>query len=392
MKPNDFKNKTIILGVKIDDEPMDFFIKQIITNLTKSTQLKLYTPNPEICLKAEKDEDYRAIINNADLNTPDGFGLKLGAKILGEKLENRVTGVDLTANLLVELNTLSESVYIILRNDSLTSQENLKGLFKKKYNNIKLHIGILEKNNYNKCDDVLNDINDQKAKILFVCLGAPDQEIWINQYLRFLPNIKTALGVGGTFDFLSGSVERAPQIIRDLGMEWFYRLYQEPKRLSRIKNATAVFLLTCHKWKNRIKNEMRNNVVAVIKNHDNKYLVQKNPRFYEHWQFPQGGVDENEDFAKAAVREASEETGLPEAKLKILREIPETHEYVWKPYAQLLKGYKGQKQKAFLIEFHGTNNDFDLSQSHEAEEIKWVNKEDLIKTIHHHRHEFLQKI
>ena len=391
-RPPDFHNKAIILGVKIDDKPMDFILNEIEQSLGTENQLKIFTPNPEICRKAEKDENYRHVLNNASINTPDGFGLKLGAKILGETLENRVAGSDLTPAILKEFNRDGIKIFIVLRSDSLSKPTNIQNLFKEKYSKIKIKVGVLNKNNYDDCDKVLNDINSFEPQIIFVCLGAPDQEIWINKYLKFLYPVKAALGIGGTFDFLTGQMKRAPRVIRELGMEWFYRLYKEPTRLKRIKNATADFLLICHKWKKRINSEYRENVVGIVINEDGKFLVQKNPRFKNHWQFPQGGIDEKETIETAVVREVSEETGIPENKLQIIKSIPESHIYDWPEYARLIKGFKGQKQQAYLLKFIGNNQEIDLSNSHEAEEIKWVNKEDLIKTIHPHRHEFLKKI
>ena len=388
MKP-EFKNKAIILGVKIDDISIDHALNRVDQYLGSFEKHKIYTPNPEICLKAESDSEYRHVLNSADLNLPDGFGLKLGAKILNVKLENRVAGSDFTRELLNKYDKESKKVFIVLRDDSLTTEDDLKKLFADKYSNLKYNIGIVKKNDPFNCDEVLNDINEFEPELLFVCLGAPNQEIWINKFQKLL-TAKVFLGVGGSFDFLTGRIKRAPKVMRDLGVEWLYRLYQEPKRLARIKNATADFLLTCHKWKKRIATEYRKNVLGVVTK-DNKYLVQKNPRF-NHWQFPQGGIDQDESPEDAVIREVSEEVGCQQNKLSIIKKIPETHTYDAPPHAQLLQGNKGQAQTAFLLEFKGVDSDFKFGESHEVEEIKWVAKGELLDVIHHHRHEFVRKI
>lgn len=390
-RPPEFQNRAIILGVKIDDQPLDYVMSKVDQFIKSDSSHKIFTPNPEICLQSEKDDHYRQALNLADINIPDGFGLKLGALILGEKLENRVTGADLTKNILDHYKETNLKVFVVLRNDSLTSTTDLEKYFQENYPNIKLQVGEINKDKPFDCDETLNKINNFQAQIVFVALGAPNQELWIDKYLKLIPSTKIALGIGGSFDFITGKMQRAPKLIRDLGMEWFYRLYKEPKRLKRIKNATTDFLLKCHAWKTRIKDQYRNNVVGVV-HKDGKYLVMKNPRFKEHWQFPQGGVDDNETTEQAAIREVSEEVGINQNKLKIIKAIPETHSYDWKPYAQLLKGYKGQKQTAYLLDFSGQDSDFDLSDSHEAEKIKWVEKENLLDTIHQHRHEFVRKI
>ncbi len=392
--PPEFQNKAIILGVTIDDRPMDFVLNKIEQFLCSNAQHSIFTPNPEICLRAEKDEDYRYTLNTASIKIPDGFGLKLGAKILGQKLENRVAGSDLTKKLLHKYSNAKTELklFIVLRTDSLSKEKDIKQIFSADYPNIKFKLGNIDIKKPDDCDKLLNDINLFEPQMLFVCLGAPTQENWIYKYLKLMPSVRVALGLGGSIDFLTNKIKRAPKIMRDLGVEWFYRLYQEPSRLKRIKNATADFLLACHKWKKRITNEYRLNVVAVIKNRQGKFLVQKNPRFKDHWQFPQGGLNIGEDPDAAVVREASEEIGAPEHFLKVIKKIPESHNYDWPEYGKLIKGYKGQQQTAYLLEYSGNETDIDLSASHEAEEIRWLDKQDLLKTIHRHRHEFAKKI
>ena len=79
---------------------------------------------------------------------------------------------------------------------------------------------------------------------MFVALGAPKQELWISQNMHLLKNIRIVMGVGGSFDFISGHQKRAPKIFRYLGIEWLYRLIKEPKRIQRIWNATGRFIYT----------------------------------------------------------------------------------------------------------------------------------------------------
>ncbi|MBT4722535.1 WecB/TagA/CpsF family glycosyltransferase [Candidatus Falkowbacteria bacterium] len=389
-RPEKFKNKAIILGVPIDDQPLSYFVEKIKQAISNNKQFKIYTPNPEICLRAEKDEDFRHVLETADFNMPDGYGLKLGAKILGETLENRACGSDLAKEVLSTFKNIS--IYIVLRDDSLSTKADLDKLFKNSYPNINYKIGTVKKDNPFNCDKVLNEINDFKPQIAFVCLGAPNQETWIAKFLPFLPDVNAAIGVGGSFDFLTGKIKRAPELLRKSGLEWAFRLYQEPQRLARIKNAVADFLLKCHEWKKRIQEQYRENVLGVVRNDRGLYLVQKNMRMPNHWQFPQGGVDIGETKGQAVAREVSEEVGTDQKYLKIIKQIPETHHYDWKPYAQLLKGFKGQEQTAFVLEFKGNGNNIDYTDSHEVEDIKWVKKDELLKWIHPTRIIFAKKI
>ncbi len=388
-RPREFWHKAIILGTQIDDRPMDWVLRKTETFLQSEKSHKIFTPNPEICLKAEKDENYRHILNQADINIPDGFGLQFGAKILGEKLKNRVTGADLTAELLKIYK--HKKIFVVLREDSLTKPAELKTMFKTKFPKVKFEFALLDHKKYRQDTIVLNKINKFKPDILFVCLGAPAQEIWIHENLPALPNVRIALGVGGSFDFLSGKMSRAPKVMRDLGLEWSYRLIQEPKRLARIKNAVADFLLKCHEWKKRMSKVMRPNVLGIIINSGGEVLLQKNARLTEHWQFPQGGIELNEKPEQAVIRECAEELGVPERTLKVMKKLPLVNKYEWPPYAKLLKGYKGQEQQIFVLKFTGNDKDFHIKNSIEVEDVKWVDKKNVPEIIHPVRKSFATK-
>ncbi|KKR07589.1 MAG: Teichoic acid biosynthesis protein [Parcubacteria group bacterium GW2011_GWC2_39_14] len=393
--PKDLQNKAIILGVKIDDQPLEYFLEKTREFMASDAPHSVYTPNPEICLKAASSEEYKDTLNSADLNLPDGFGLKLGAKILGTDLKNRVTGADFTRELLGQNN--SARVFVLLRNDSLTTLEDLKKFFDNSYPQVKLGCALSAKTPI--ADKVLLDkIKKHQTQVLFVCLGAPEQEEWIENNLGkgigdkgYGSSVRIALGVGGSFDFLSGKIKRAPKLMQELGMEWLFRLYQEPKRLMRIKHATADFLLECHKWAKRIKTEYRANVLGVIKNKDGLYLIQENAHLPNHWQFPQGGVDKNENIEIAILREINEELGFELDKMKVVKRIKAEHAYISPKHYQLLHGYKGQKQIAFLVEYSGAIDSNQFRPNREVAAIKWVKKDELLKLLHPVRQEFTKK-
>jgi len=386
--PKDLQNKAIILGVKIDDQPLKYFIEKTKEFMTSNSPHSIFTPNPEICLKAANSEAYKDTLNSASLNLPDGFGLKLGAKILGTELINRVTGADFSKIILDE--NKSARVFVLLRQDSLTTPDDLKKFFDNSYPEIKFDYALSAKTSVAD-KSILDQIEKHQTQILFVCLGAPEQEEWIEQNIKHLSSVRIALGVGGSFDFLSEKIKRAPKLMQELGMEWLFRLYQEPKRLARIKHATADFLLECHKWAKRIKNEYRANVLGVIKNKDGLYLIQENAHLPDHWQFPQGGVDENEEIEIAILREINEELGFELDKMKIIKKLKAEHSYISPKHYQLLHGYKGQKQIAFLVEYSGAIDSNQFKPNREVAAIKWVKKEELLKLLHPVRQEFTKK-
>jgi len=389
----DLIDKSIILGVKIDDRPLDWFLAQAQKYLAGDLVQAIFTPNPEICLKATEIKGYKEVLNSATMNLPDGIGLKFGAKILGIKLKNRVTGVDFSYELLK--NNPKSNAMVILRGDSLTKADDLKNYFSKKFPQLNYKITTINKSE-KPTSKIINQILENKTQILFVCLGAPEQEFYINELKTKLTNVthslRLALGVGGTFDFLCGKISRAPKMLRQIGAEWLYRLYKEPKRLKRIKNATADFLLKCYEWSRRIKTTYRENVMGVIQNDKQEYLIQKNPRLENHWQFPQGGIDKNEKPEAAVLREVIEELNLQPHDIKMVNKFKSENTYQSpRPY-QLLHGYKGQKQTAYLLHYSGGINEANFTPTDEASEIKWAQKDELLKTIHPVRKDFVTKL
>lgn len=380
----------IVLGVRIDDISKHEILEQIKKFLGTQKQALVFTPNPEICLKAKENRPYQKLLNTSDLNIPDGVGLKLGAEILGQQIRNRMTGVDLTNEVLNILNAVKgKSLYIISKENALSSLNDIKRKLKETHPNINV-TGI----NYNgrNLNTIIEQIRAIEPTVVSTVLGAPAQEEILVALRNAGVPFSLGLAVGGTFDFITGKQTRAPKWWRDLGMEWFYRFIKQPKRIGRITDATIKFPLACYEWKKSMETNYRKNVVAVI-TQKGKFLVQKNRRFSgEHWQFPQGGIDEGETAEQAAVREASEELGTDKKLFTPLKKLPATHKYSPSRWHQLLRGYRGQEQQFFLLNYTGTDQDFNLEESEEAEAIKWVSKDDLSKIIHQHRKEALQKI
>ncbi|MFA6321852.1 MAG: WecB/TagA/CpsF family glycosyltransferase [Candidatus Buchananbacteria bacterium] len=242
-------DKVEILGVKIDNLSLQEVLAKCETFLNSENQHYIVTPNPEFLVMAQKNKRFKEILNFADLAVADGIGLIYAASFLGKKLV-RVTGVDLVWWLseLAEQNNCS--VYLLGGEEIVAAKtaENLKQNFPN------LIIAGAESGGYiadPQVDDMdlLERINDTQPKILFVAFGQVKQEEWIYSHLDKLPSVKLAIGVGGTFDYLSGSINRAPAIIRQLGLEWLYRLIYEPSRWKRILNAVIIFPLMVAKQK-----------------------------------------------------------------------------------------------------------------------------------------------
>lgn len=226
-----------ILDVKIDDLTFSEVMSKINLFLRMKKLHQIVTVNPEFILAAQKDKEFKKILNQADLSLPDGFGLKIGAAILGQKIGERLTGVDLTWELAKLASQKGYPLYLLGATSGVAvkAAKRLKMLYPK----LKIagcYAGTPDDN------EIINRINNSKADILLVAFGAPKQDKFIYKNRDKL-RVKIAIGVGGTFDYISGKMPRAPEWLRNLGLEWFYRLIKQPSRFGRILNAVVVFPL-----------------------------------------------------------------------------------------------------------------------------------------------------
>ncbi len=229
--------KTEILGVKVDNLTMAEALQKVESFLKDGQQHYLVTPNPEFLVEAQKDEEFKEILNQADLAVPDGVGLILAARFLGQPFKQRVSGTDLMEKICQKAAQKKWSVFLLGGQEGVAEKagENLK----KKYPGLEIK-GCSSKACF-----------DQPA-ILFVALGASKQEKWINENLKKMPSVKLAMGVGGAFDFMAGQVQRAPKFLRAIGLEWLWRFSCQPWRIRRIFKAVTKF-----PWlviKGRVKN------------------------------------------------------------------------------------------------------------------------------------------
>lgn len=221
-----------ILNIKFDIVNEDEALRKLITFLDEDFSLReVYTPNPEIVMLAQEDEELFKILSNADLVLADGIGLIIASKLKGLQLRHRVTGVD-TMDKLLQYCGKNEKSFFIFGGKPGVAQiacENIKA----KYKGIKVagyHHGYFDEKDE---IEIINKINNSKPDVLFVCLGAPKQEKWINKNKDKL-NCALAMGVGGSVDVYAGVAKRAPKAFQKLGLEWLYRLLKEPWRIKRM--------------------------------------------------------------------------------------------------------------------------------------------------------------
>lgn len=239
-----------ILGVRIDELTKQQALTKAKEFLLSNTSHKIFTPNPEMLVDAQRDSNFKAVLNDSDLNLCDGFGLWLAT---GQRAE-RMTGVDFMLDLCALAEREGKSIYLIGSGSDEVVKKTAQVLQNK--------FPLLKITGYNKGhklqvtsynlqfdsdenENVLYDIITKAPDILFVAFGHGKQEKWIAQNLRDLPSVKIAVGVGGAFDFISGYVRRAPKWMRRIGLEWVWRLMREPRRIGRIWKATIKFIILC---------------------------------------------------------------------------------------------------------------------------------------------------
>lgn len=226
-----------ILGVRVDNLSQEEILRKVADSLGENKFYQIATVNPEFVLAAQKDEKFREALNGCDLNVADGFGLYLAFWKRGEKLRYRLTGADLMEEILKRAEEKKLGVFLAANRNGLSGWEETANAIKKVYPDLKID-GINMDGKISK----LKIGNFGNYEVIFCNFGAPFQEKFLHS-LKSLKNgkIRLAMGVGGSFDYLTGQIRRAPVCMRQLGLEWLWRLFQQPKRWKRIWNAVVVF-------------------------------------------------------------------------------------------------------------------------------------------------------
>lgn len=199
--------------------------------------LHIATVNPEFLVLTQKDPSFKKLLQNTDLRTIDGFGITWLSQWLYKQKTERITGVD-TAEILCEWAEKNKLSVFFLGGFGVAKKA--AAIKKKQYSNL-LVAGAIDGNPHELSPEIVKAQPD----IIFVAFGCPKQEQWIAQYKDQIPNLKIAIGIGGTFDFWTEKMKRAPKWMQKIGIEWLYRLIQEPKRIKRIWNAVVVFSFFC---------------------------------------------------------------------------------------------------------------------------------------------------
>jgi len=278
-----------VLNCKIDSLTSNDVLQKIFESLRTGIPCRIVTVNAEYILEAQKDENFKKIINNADLAVADGIGILWATKFQSLAVSSnaviriiqcilqyvwtggslvfwpaycrtvvpeRVSGAKICERIMNQelgIKNTDSSTHdskFIIHNSKIFLLGGYNGIAEKikkqflRANIVGTYEGIPESESDRI--EACKIINETKPDILLVAYGNPAsrQEKWIEENLSRLPSVKIAMGVGGSFDFLAGNIARAPKWIQKVGLEWLYRLCRQPRRIGRIFNAVVIFSLS----------------------------------------------------------------------------------------------------------------------------------------------------
>ncbi|MDY6915122.1 MAG: WecB/TagA/CpsF family glycosyltransferase, partial [Candidatus Cloacimonadota bacterium] len=243
-----------LFGIKLLNIKMQQAVELVEQIVDSNKKEEIFFVNPHCLNKIFKDISYYRILRKAKYIFPDGIGINIAAKMLHNPLVENLNGTDLLPFLCEIAVKKGYKLYFLGGKPGIA--EKAKEKLKEEYSGLKI-VGIQD--GYFKEDEIpqiIESINDTKTDILLVAMGVPKQEKWIANYFPDL-QVNIAMGVGGLFDFYSGNIKRAPRWMREIGLEWFFRLLQEPKRMwKRYIIGNPLFLIRVIKWKLAKQNRM----------------------------------------------------------------------------------------------------------------------------------------
>lgn len=227
-----------VLGVDISTHSKEGFYEAIEDALEQSsgaiTPLFVVTVNPEIAIQAIIDNDFNQILHHTSINTADGVGISWALHYLYGLHVDRITGSDSLENICAIAAQKNNSVFLYGAMPGVADKA--ASLLQHRINGLHVTGTYAPDSSDLDFEDLPLATQTQlaEANVIFVALGAPAQEKWIHRNLRHLTNCKVIIGIGGSFDFITGEIKRAPLFMRRSGLEWIYRLYLQPSRWRRM--------------------------------------------------------------------------------------------------------------------------------------------------------------
>ena len=240
-----------ILGITILPESKSSVLEKILKYIDRSTGFShIVSLNPENLVITTENESFKKVIETAQIKIIDGTGVVLAGRFLDVEVGERITGVGLMEELLKKASDRRLRVLMIGGKENLA--EKLIECYSEQFPEAKFKgvQGIEDIKNIKKEEEVkiFSIVTAYKPQLVFVAFGSPIQELWIARHKKEFSKC-VVMGVGGAFDYLSSNIERAPVFIQKLGLEWLFRLVNQPWRWRRqLRLIKFIWLVTRQKW------------------------------------------------------------------------------------------------------------------------------------------------
>ncbi len=215
--------------------------ESLMNYVDRLDKVNIISGNPEVLFNGLNDSVLRKSFNDKNsLIIPDGVGTVLASKLIKEPVKEKIAGIDVVKEVLIKADKEGKSIYFLGAKEEVVVKcvENVK----KDYPGLKIagyHNGFFDLNN---CNHIIKDIQQNNPWAIFVAMGSPRQEIFIEK-IKDITDTKIYMGVGGVFDIFAGNLKRAPKWMISLGMEWLYRVYKEPFRIKRLISIPKFLLI-----------------------------------------------------------------------------------------------------------------------------------------------------
>lgn len=239
-----------LLNSRVDNYSMQETLSMIDTCIENHQQIHHVVVNASKIVAMQKDGELRKSVNESDLVNADGQAVVWASRLLCKPLKERVAGIDLMVSLIELAHKKNYSIFLLGAKEEVVKK--VVDIYTSKYSS---NIIAGYRNGYfSKEDekDIAKQISASNANMLFVGISSPTKENFLYQNKELLKNINFIMGVGGSFDVVSGKVKRAPLWMQKNGLEWFYRFIQEPKRMWKrylIGNSKFILLVLKEKFK-----------------------------------------------------------------------------------------------------------------------------------------------
>ena len=239
-----------IFGVRLHHLDSERQLRELCARFLRGDRtVRIFTPNPEILLRARDDPAYAEVLRSADLALPDGTGVALVETLRTRRPVRRWPGVEI-AETLVRIGAEKDAIIAFVGGRHGVA-ERAAHRWRQRLPGVRIHVvgadATITEGGFAQTaeldDDLTRSVAVLSPAIVLVAFGAPKQERWIAQHAASIPTARIMIGIGGSFDMWATELPRAPSLLRSLGLEWAWRLALEPRRWPRMVRATIVFPL-----------------------------------------------------------------------------------------------------------------------------------------------------